>query len=343
MKPRVPAADPLAAFPPALRELVAAEVAAGNAVVEISSTFPAPPAGACVRLAGRVTTRPRASAPGLSFYERNSSQYSGEWTDAKRFYWVIEPPLPPPPEPDMDAIRAAHTPSDDMTLVNRRPFEFGPGAAALAGGAPGSVLRRFRDSMAIDYEKWHDGIGYDLSVLPEADAADRETIESILVGRADRDWRDVEALAALNTPGGNAALRAAFTRGNAEIRGAVLRYAPELVAEDEKLTSIVAALRTADFYGGLTAALDEVEEFHPPGIIAELFRGALTRTDGVPVHFAAMLMFLHGKASEPFDWGQRPFFLRFNTQDRAEREAVFRELCEKVGVDPLPYLAARDA
>ena len=123
----------------------------------------------------------------------------------------------------------------------------------------------------------------------------------------------------------------------------MLRYAPELVSEDEKLTSIVAALRTADFYGGLTAALDEVEEFHPPGVIAELFRGALHRTDGVPVHFAAMLMFLHGKAREPFDWDQRPFFLRFNTPDRAERVAVFRELCEKVGVDSAPYLAARDA
>jgi hypothetical protein len=46
-----------------------------------------------------------------------------------------------------------------------------------------------------------------------------------------------------------------------------------------------------------------------------------------------MLAFLHGKASEPFDWQQRPFFLRFHTEDRREREAVFRELCAKLGID----------
>src|SRR5262249_33247684 len=40
-------------------------------------------------------------------YDRNSSIYSGEFTDAKRFYFVLEPPDPPPPEPNMDAIREA--------------------------------------------------------------------------------------------------------------------------------------------------------------------------------------------------------------------------------------------
>ena len=75
----------------------------------------------------------------------------------------------------------------------------------------------------------------------------------------------------------------------------------------------------------------------PPAVVDALFRGALWRDGDVAVHFAAMLMFLHGMAGEPFDWEQRPFFLRFNTTDRREREAVFTELCEKVGVDPKEY------
>jgi hypothetical protein len=36
---------------------------------------------------------------------------------------------------------------------------------------------------------------------------------------------------------------------------------------------------------------------------------------------------------------QRPFFLRFNTAVRVEREAVFRELCRKIGLNSGLYLA----
>jgi hypothetical protein len=51
-------------------------------------------------------------------------------------------------------------------------------------------------------------------------------------------------------------------------------------------------------------------------------------------------MFIHGKADSSFDWTHRPLFLRFKTEDRAERESVFRELCEKIGVDPERHLKA---
>jgi hypothetical protein len=94
----------IAAFPATLRELIEAELAAGNKIVEISSGFPAPPAGAYLMLEKPVGTRPRKTADGLKFYERNSSSYSGEFTDADRFYFVLEPPHPPPAEPDMDAF-----------------------------------------------------------------------------------------------------------------------------------------------------------------------------------------------------------------------------------------------
>lgn len=67
----------------------------------------------------------------------------------------------------------------------------------------------------------------------------------------------------------------------------------------------------------------------------------LHRTGGPPVHFAAMLMFLHGQAASAFDWDLRPFFLEFNTDDGAKRRALFRDLCTRIGVDPQPYLAAR--
>lgn len=115
--------EELAHFPEVLRALVEAEVAAGNAIEEIGHSFPAPPVGAYVKLAKKVVTRARASAGGVDFYERNCSSYSGEFTDTHRFFFVLEPANPPPPEPDMDAIRAAmQGPRDELTrLAEREP------------------------------------------------------------------------------------------------------------------------------------------------------------------------------------------------------------------------------
>jgi hypothetical protein len=192
--------------------------------------------------------------------------------------------------------------------------------------------------MEIDYEKWHDGIGYDLDILRAATAEERAQIESILVARGAADWRDVEALAALGTPGARAALAEAIEVGDHRVRLAVMQHAPDMVCDATRVATLVAALEGAEIMGGLSQALDDVAEFHPPPVIDALFRGALARDGGTAVHFAAMLTYLHGRADEPFDWEQRPFFLRFHTEDRREREAVFRELCAKIGVDATKWL-----
>jgi hypothetical protein len=124
----------LAQFPPELRALIELELAAGNSIVEVGHSFPAPPAGAYFKLANKVTTRPRVSGSGLQFYERNSSVYSGEFTDAERFHFVIEPPNPLPSEPDMDAIRRAANPEDREarsspgTVNPEAPFQHRPAA-----------------------------------------------------------------------------------------------------------------------------------------------------------------------------------------------------------------------
>jgi hypothetical protein len=304
-----------------------------------------------VKLAKPITTRSRAKTTALDFIDRNSSVYSGEWTDAKRLYFVLEPPRPPPPEPDMDAIREGRNAAAGLPALIRpgpsaraTPYIGAEGNHERSRGkndVPNSVVRQFEASMSIDYEKWHDGIGYDLTLLKEAKAADLKAIEAMLIGHADRDWRDVEALATLNTPAARRALKRVMTHGNAEIRAAVMRYASALVPKAQRMVALIQALKTAEFYGGLSQALDDVEDFHPPEIVAELFRGVLNRKGDVAIHFAAMLMFIHGKANSPFDWNHRPFFLRFDTTSRAAREALFRELCAKVNVDPNEYLAAR--
>ena len=160
--------------------------------------------------------------------------------------------------------------------------------------------------MVIDYEKWHDGVGYDLDALRQVASSDLEEIEEILIHRNPLDWRDIEALATLNTPGAKKVLRAAFSDRDPIVRLAVSRYALEKVSDEEHTSSIVQALRTTDIFWGLSQALDEVEEFHPTEVIDELFRGVLKHDGEVATLFVAMLFFLYGKADSPFDMEQRP-------------------------------------
>ncbi len=192
--------------------------------------------------------------------------------------------------------------------------------------------------MIINYEMWHDGISYDLEALQEATVSEREAIEELLIHQSPLDWRDIEALAVLDTPRAREVLRAAVKDSNPEIRMAVARYAPKTITHEERVISTVLALRTSKLFGGLSQTLDQVEEFHPPEVINELLRGLLKREGEVAVLYAAMLYFIYGKSDSPFDMKQRQFFLRFNTEVAADRRRVFREFCKIIGVNPKKYL-----
>lgn len=356
MNNTTPFAKEIAAFPTGLRKLIADELQGGNTIVELSSTFPAPPAGAYVKLENPVSTHPRESAPGVNFYDRNSSSYSGEFTDEQRFYFVLEPPHPPQSEPDMDAIRNAFAArcraSDAARFEEFRtgkseqssryaeavPSPIPPQAARAASPKVKTAADRFRESMAGTYESWHDGTGYDVALIKTAAPEELVEIENLLLYRPASDWRDVEALAALDSPRARVALRKALESAIPRLCIAISEYAPHLLSEAERTAALVHALECSETYGGLTQALLQVEGFHPPQIMDALLRGVLVRNADTPVHFAAMLMFLHGKASSAFDWDQRPFFLKFNTTDTSERVQLFQELCEKIGVEAGNYL-----
>lgn len=180
------------ALPSGLRALLADEFAAGNTIAEVNSYFPAPTAGACFILNRPVTTRPRESGNGLKFRDFGYPNFSGSFTDERGFYFILEPPVPPDPEPDMDAIRAAHEPK--------------PYTSQSITSQPNTALGRFERSMLIDYEKWHDGEGYDLDAIADATAPEREAIEAVLLNRGPKDWRDIEAFAALDSPAARKAL-----------------------------------------------------------------------------------------------------------------------------------------
>lgn len=204
-----------------------------------------------------------------------------------------------------------------------------------------AAAKKFLASMIMDCEKWKEGIGYDLEVLKKLKEEERDAIGKVLREHEPRDWRDIEALAVLGTPGARREVEAALNSRDAKVRHEAMRQMPGKVDSSVREKPLIEGLKHDELYGGLSEAIDEAEGFHPPAVIDALFEGALNRDGEAAVHFAALLYFIHGKAKEAFDWDHRPFFLQFHTTDRAEREAVFRELCAHVGVDPAKYLQGR--
>jgi len=202
-----------------------------------------------------------------------------------------------------------------------------------------SPLRRFEKSMEINYEKWHDGIGYDIDAIKVASPKERKAIEQILIHHSPRDWRDIEALAQIDTKSAKETIKNAMKDPNPDVRIAVTRYAPNLVTNSERTQSLIKALQSAEIFSGLSQALDDIEEYHPKEVKEALIKGLLSREGEVAVLFAAMLFYIYGKAAEPFDMKQRPFFLSFNTENRAERVKAFRELCKQLDINPEKYLA----
>jgi hypothetical protein len=328
-------------LPVSLRKLLYDELAAGNEIVEVGHSFPAPPMGAYFKLGHSVSTRLHESGGGLDFYDRNTPYYSDEFTDVKRFFFILEPPHKQLLSPEMGAIRNVHSSANFVQMKDNPMKEYMQSDNVT--DVQNSLVDRFKKSMVIDYEKWHDGIGYDLKLLNEATLEELDAIVNLLVAKEPLDWRDVEALAALGTPRANRALKAAVKGGNSEVQMSVLRYAPETVDKEMRTKLMVQALRSTVLYHGLSQALDEVESYHPPEVVHELLRGLLEREGEVAVLFAAMLFFIHGKADAAFNMKQRPFFLQFNTDVVAERRKVFRELCKVIGVNPEEFIRLRDS
>lgn len=328
----------LATFPEELQQLIEDEIKDGNTIHSIEFGFPAAPCGASVKLARQVKNERRVSTANLSFYARNNSQYYGEFTTSQRHFFVLEPPIHPEPTSDMDTIREEMAARQRAADADR----FGTGIQPPSQGAVRfEVIDRFRESMMIDYDRWREGVGYDVGLIQSTTSDEREEIERILFLKSVDDWRDVEALIALDSPRAFEKLRSALLSGNHVVVMSILENAPQLVSHEQRTQLLVAALQSADFYHGLTQALHQVEEHHPPEVIETLFTCLLNRESGVLAHFAGMLMYLYGKSDVPFDWARRPFYLRFNTSDRVQREAAFRELCEAIGTDASIYLQVR--
>lgn len=210
------------------------------------------------------------------------------------------------------------------------PSDPAPVPALPAEGPSRPPLQRFVQSLAIDHEAWREGMGYDLAAIDEAPPAQRALMLEHLLDTGLQDWRDIQAVARIGGRAARRALRHAWRHGSTAQRMAMLRHAPGTVTEPQRIQALVQALGEARLYAGLSECLDAVEDCHPPVVMQALW-SALQRPEAeVTVHCAAMLTHLHGLADTRFDWSQRPFFLRFGSDDPAERAAAQAELRQRI-------------
>ena len=311
------------AMPPVLRELLDDELAVGNEIVEVGHSHPAPPVGAYFKLARAVSSRSRESGHGVDFSERHSSISAGEFTDANRRYWILEPPLASDADyPDKDGIRVAAQP---------KPF------APDEHDKESDLLQRFDDSTQMNYDRWKEGTGYDLQALASMSPASQRATEARLTPPS--SWRDVEALAALDTPTARQTLQLAVRDEPIDVRLAVLSYASALIDDATRTDTILLALTQVGPFAGRTETLDLVMEFHPPIIVQALFVGLLQASGEMAYHYAAALAAIHGVVDSRHDWSLRPLYLAFNTDDAVARRDAFLTLCSTIGVNGADQLA----
>jgi len=90
---------------------------------------------------------------------------------------------------------------------------------------PSEAYQLFMDSMVMDFDKWHDGTGYDLQALEKLGVEERASIEKLLIGNLKQvgDWRDVNALVALGSDSAHKAVNKARFHNNTKVRDYALK------------------------------------------------------------------------------------------------------------------------
>ncbi len=205
----------------------------------------------------------------------------------------------------------------------------------VADGAAEDRVRAFEASMAMDYEKWHDGIGYDVGLIEAMTPEEKSRVESMLLSRAVSDWRDLEALEALKSPKAIEAILKTRESGDSQLRLAAQRYGPAPKSDDRE-SAILKALRKTDLYDGLSEAIDEAVENPTPKIEAALLNIVRSQSGAEAYSAAAALYFIHGKIESHLGFENREFFLRLAEPDGDDRRSAVHQLEQELweGVPP---------
>ena len=185
---------------------------------------------------------------------------------------------------------------------------------------PSEAYQLFLDSMIMNFDRWHDGIGYDLEALKRLGSEEQASIEERLIKNLEQagDWRDVEALAALGTTSAHSAVNKARFHNDTKVRNYALRIclntqdSKDMTKKDiaELEEQVIQAVKHGNF---------QIAEYMPTKAVKKALLHSILSVEynsEIRVSAVAFLLYLCGQAPEPFDWSQRPFFLLFSSSKK---------------------------
>ncbi|MEP7211031.1 MAG: hypothetical protein ABI740_09365 [Alphaproteobacteria bacterium] len=197
------------------------------------------------------------------------------------------------------------------------------------------ALIRFRKSMVMDFDKWHDGLPYDIDALTQITRVEADQLTNELVAKSSLDWRDVEALRALATP--KALARVGVAAKDQHDDGGVSALAHEIETENltpEREKRLCELLERALVMSmSLDVLYDLAAANTTPAVMAQVFRGARVAGDEATRYsFGAFLLYLNGYTDDwyGFEGDLRPHLLDLNSADYKTYKAAVAWLQEKV-------------
>lgn len=199
------------------------------------------------------------------------------------------------------------------------------------------ALKKFRKSMIMDFDKWHDGIGYDMATFATLSDEEKQIIiREICAKGKNLDWRDMEVLKYDKSAASFDQLRDVLAGGSCQERAHALSDLYDM----GKMTDSVFDVQLAHILDDvaekddLTMPLLLVDENAGPHTRAALERGVRQRPE-IALHFAAKLLDiagLGGPTTAGFNPKYRPTLLKLlPKQDPAERRQAIEQVFAWLG------------
>lgn len=200
----------------------------------------------------------------------------------------------------------------------------------------GEAMDKFIKSMNISYEDWRNGNGYNLNVVKELSPEELREVEKVLIARKDEDFRDVEALAALGTPGAIQALKDCLKSPNYSNRFHAVQYLRDAGSEDRVEEIILSTLHLTSIGYGMVEGLRLAKKYPTEKVKHRLIWCTLHGNDDIRAHCAAMALYLYSKADSDFDNKQQIIF-RVGAKNKEMGRKAFPEFCQILGVNPKDF------
>jgi hypothetical protein len=198
---------------------------------------------------------------------------------------------------------------------------------------PSPALLRFRSSMMLDYDKWKDGEPYDIAALTQITLEEARQLADEIAAKGKLDWRDVEALRAIDTPRARARIK---TAARLQTDGGGAEAFSEEVATHWSISAekrLLAKLTRAQLMDSSLDRLLEMAEAHPTEAVRKrLWKLATTGEKDTRYTYGAFLLYLAGHAADWYGWNtrHRPHLLDITHETGGKQTAAIAWLKDKL-------------